>query len=252
MKAPSLPKLAAFGVLAALVAAAVAEAQPPASAPARQGPRGPGGEGGIPQMGGDPSPAPLLFHEIWNSTPMAQPITHEHLSNQNLALHLYGDVAAIRKSVHPIENYLYTGESVTNWGLTFSDPAANWDLTRNGKVKLKTRNSGYRFTHLMLKTADGKWYVSEEGAGESTYWTEVEYILPDLHWRALLMTDTPTNASNRRQPDPKRTPIVAMGVARPDLSKVEEIGFTDLMPGGWIPSTTRVNAFDLYGKKVPR
>jgi hypothetical protein len=80
----------------------------------------------------------------------------------------------------------------------------------------------------------------------------VEYILSDLHWRALLMTDTPTNASNQRKPDPTLVPIIPLGKATPDLKQVEEAGFSDLMPGGWIPATTRVNAFALYGKKVAR
>ena len=66
------------------------------------------------------------------------------------------------------------------------------------------------------------------------------------------MTDTPSNASNRRQPNPKRVPIIATSVGAPDLSRVDEIGFSDLMPGGWIPSTSRVNAFWLYGKAIPR
>ena len=53
----------------------------------------------------------------------------------------------------------------------------------------------------MIKTADGKYFVSEEGSGESTAWIETDYILSNLHWRNLLMTDTPSNASNRRQPE---------------------------------------------------
>jgi hypothetical protein len=80
----------------------------------------------------------------------------------------------------------------------------------------------------------------------------VEYPLQDLHWRNLLMTDTPTNASNKRTPDPTLVPIIPTTKATPDLTRVDEVGFSDLMPGGWIPATTRVNAWAVYGKKVPR
>lgn len=205
---------------------------------------------GIPQTGRNPEPAPLLFLEQWNSEPMAQPITADHLSNSNLALHLYGDTDAIRKSAHATENYTYTGEAVTNWGLTLSDPEAAWDLSRNGMMMLKTRNSGFRRTHIMLKTADGDWFVSEEGNPESTFWIEHEYILENLHWRRLSMTDTPTNASNRRDPIPGHEPLVPTSAATPDLTRVVEIGFTDLMPGGWIPAASRVRAFAVYGKRV--
>ncbi len=196
--------------------------------------------------------APLIFEEHWRDIPMAEPITHEHLTNQDLLLHIYGDWQHIRATQHPTEAYTYTGETVTNWALTLSDPKFYYDLSGAGKVMLRTRNSGYRFTHVVIKTLDGKWYASEEGSPESTSWIEREYALSDLHWRILLMTDTPSNSSNRRQPDPKLVPIVPMGVGHPDLAKVDEVGFSDLMPGGWIPSTSRVNSWKVFGKKVQR
>jgi hypothetical protein len=196
--------------------------------------------------------ATLIFEEHWRDIPMAEPITHEHLTNQDLLLHIYGDWQHIRATQHPTEAYTYTGETVTNWALTLSDPKFYYDLSGTGKVMLRTRNSGYRFTHVVIKTLDGKWYASEEGSPESTSWIEREYALSDLHWRILLMTDTPSNSSNRRQPDPKLVPIVPMGVGHPDLAKVDEVGFSDLMPGGWIPSTSRVNSWKVFGKKVQR
>lgn len=183
---------------------------------------------------------------------MAQPMVQENLGNQQLTLHLYGNPNEIRKTFHSSEDYTYTGETTTNWALTVSDKTSYWDLAVDGRLRVKTRNSGYRFLHLIVKTADAKYFVSEEGAGESTAWIETDYILGDLHWRNLLMTDTPTNASNRRAPDHKRTPIVATSRGTPDLSKVDEVGFSDLMVGGWIPATSRVNSFDLYGRAIPR
>ncbi len=177
----------------------------------------------------------------------------ENLGNQHLTLHIYGNADEIRKTFHPDEDYTYTGETVGNWALTVSDKTVVLESRPlTAAFDLKTRNSGYRFLHVVIKTADGEYFVSEEGAGESTAWIETDYILSDLHWRNLMMTDTPTNASNRRAPDPKRVPIVATSKATPDLSRVEEVGFSDLMPGGWIPATSRVNAFSLFGRAVPR
>ena len=66
------------------------------------------------------------------------------------------------------------------------------------------------------------------------------------------MTDTPTNASNQREPIPEHVPIIPLGVGNPDLTKVDEIGFSDLIPGGWIPATSRVKSWAVYGKKVER
>jgi hypothetical protein len=204
------------------------------------------------QMGADPTPAPIIFEEKWTRAPQAQPMTQANLGNQNLRLHLYGDVAGIRKTFHPVEDYTYTGETITNWALTVSDPASLWNLSGNGRVRLTTRNSGYRFTHIVLKTPDGSYFVSEEGSPESTSWIEREYILSDLHWRNLLMVDKPTNASNRRQPRPALTPIIPTSAATPDLTRIEEIGFSDLMPGGWIPATSRVKSWAVFGKKITR
>jgi hypothetical protein len=63
---------------------------------------------------------------------------------------------------------------------------------------------------------------------------------------------TPSTASNRRQPDPKRVPILPTSKGMPDLTQVDEVGFSDLMEGGWVPATSRVAAVELYGKAVPR
>ena len=175
-----------------------------------------------------------------------------NLGNQHLTLHIYGDASEIRKTMHPADDYTYTGETTSNWALTVSDKSSYWDLTGSARIRLVTQNSGYRFLHVVIKTADGRYYVSEEGSPESSSWIERDYVFSDLRWRNLMMTDTPTNASNRRQPNPKRVPIIPTSRATPELAKVEEVGFSDLMAGGWIPSTSRVKSFDLYGKAVPR
>ena len=232
--------------LVSWLAASIAASQATSATPQRPG----GGRGGFTSAPADP--AKLLFHEAWTRAPMSQPMVPDNLGNKHLELRIYGNANEIRKAFHPEEDYTYTGETVENWAITVSDKTSYWNLTGDGRIRLRTRNSGYRFLHVVIKTADGKYFVSEEGAGESTAWIETDYILSNLHWRTLLMTDTPSNASNRRAPNPKRIPIVATSTAAPDLSSVDEVGFSDLMPGGWIPSTSRVNAFWLYGKSVPR
>jgi hypothetical protein len=260
---------AAAATLFAIAAVAQTPAPSPGSNPAAAGARGAAGRGAGRSAGGGANginpgfnsggagigsadvPA-LIFEEHWRDIPQDEPATQKHLSNQNLVLHLYGDTQYIRATQHPTEAYTYTGETRTNWALTLSDPKNYWDLSGTGKVMLRTRNSGYRFTHIVIKTADGQMFASEEGSPESATWIEREYPTAELHWRILLMKDTPSNASNRRQPDPNLVPIIPMGIGHPDLTKVEEVGFSDLMPGGWIPSTSRVNSWKVYGKKVPR
>jgi hypothetical protein len=228
--------------VASLLATALLFGAPPQQAPGR-------GQAGFTSPPSDP--AKLLFREAW-TMPMQQPMVQSSLANEHLTLHIYGIADEIRKTMHPTEGYTYTGEATTNWAITVSDKTSYWDLRGDGRMRVRTRNSGYRFLHVVIKTADGKYFASEEGAGESTAWIDTDFILSDLAWRNLLMTDTPTNASNKRQPDPKRVPIIPTSKGTPDLTKVEEVGFSDLVAGGWIPATSRVNAFELWGKAVRR
>jgi hypothetical protein len=224
----------AMGVIAAAGFVAVSYAQGAAgqqTGAARQGGMPPAGQsrvGGTPIPGAN-EPPKSIFREAWTRAPLSQPITQENLANQNLTLHIYGDATQIRKAMHPLDDYTYTGETTTNWALTVSDKANLWDVTRGGKIRFKTQNTGYRFVHVVIKTADGKYFASEEGAGESSVWIETDFIFQDLHWRNLLMTDTPSNASNRRQPDPKRIPIIPTTKGTPDLAQIDEVGFSDLM-----------------------
>ena len=41
-------------------------------------------------------------------------------------------------------------------------------------------------------------------------------------------------------------------MAHPDLTKVDEIGFTDLMNGASSPACTRLDWIEVYGKPVKR
>ena len=250
--------LVAATMLSAQPAFAKASADPQEQPQTGRGRRG-AGQAQAPQQDRTPipgaagsEPSPLLFHEAWTRAPLTQPMGQANLGNQNLTLHIYGNANEIRKTFHPVDDYTYTGETTTNWAITVSDKASRWDLSGTAKIRLKTQNTGYRFLHVVIKTTDGRYYVSEEGSPESSVWIERDYVFSDLHWRNLMMTDTPTNASNRRSPDPKRIPIIPTSKATPDLKNVDEVGFSDLMAGGWIPSTSRVSAFDLFGKAVPR
>src|SRR5689334_918185 len=192
IRRPSMFNAAA--VLACCLAAAPAAGQG-ATPQTRPG----GGRGGFTSAPSEP--AQLLFHEAWTRAPMSQPMVQDNLGNKNLDLHIYGNANEIRKAFHPEEDYTYTGETVENWAITVSDKNSQWNLAGDGRIRLRTRNSGYRFLHVVIKTADGRYFVSEEGAGESTAWIETDYILSNLRWRNLLMTDTPSNASNRRAPN---------------------------------------------------
>ena len=102
----------------------------------REGGRGQRGRGGTP-IPGATAPPRMIFHEGWTRAPLSQPITQDNLGNQHLTLHIYGDPSQIRKAMHPLDDYTYTGETTTNAqsnrirGLTSPDAAINNFPTNN-------------------------------------------------------------------------------------------------------------------------
>ena len=235
----------AIGAAAVIGVVAIGDAQ---TAPARQG--GPA-RSGTPIPGAN-EPPKLIFHEGWTRAPLAQPITQENLANQNLTLHIYGDANQIRKAMHPLDDYTYTGETTTNWALTVSDKTSLWDVTAAARSASRPRTPATASCTSSSRPPTASTSRARRARASRACGSRPTYIFQDLHWRNLLMTDTPSNASNRRQPDPKRVPIIPTSKGTPDLTQIDEVGFSDLMEGGWIPATSRVAAFELYGKAVPR
>lgn len=102
-----------------------------------------------------------------------------------------------------------------------------------------TRQSGLNQIHAIIKLADGTWLVSEHGDAVGLDHHISEFTLSETRWIGL---------------DINRVVTRGLWLDKVDLTKVDEIGFTTLMPGsgqgyggygdvGWI---------EVYGKAVPR
>ena len=72
--------------------------------------------------------------------------------------------------------------------------------------------------------------------GVSTDWRETEIAVADLRWRQLDI----------------RALVEGATVERPDLSRVDEIGWSTLMTGGGTPASSRVDWIEIYAPAVPR
>jgi hypothetical protein len=90
--------------------------------------------------------------------------------------------------------------------------------------------------HLVIKLADGTWLVSEQSDGSSKDWRIHEFNMMDIDWYKLQIG----------------TVVETVPVSNPDLSKVDEIGFTDLMRGGESNACSRLDWIEVYGQPVPR
>jgi hypothetical protein len=101
--------------------------------------------------------------------------------------------------------------------------------------------SGFHLLRPILKLTNGTWLVGDKAVGLSTDWVESEIQLVDVRWRNLDIE----NVVEGRE---------ARWVDNPNLSRVEEIGFTDLMRGAGHGSGggSRVDWIQVSGKPVPR
>lgn len=183
----------------------------------------------------------LFFREDWKEIPAATPVTQGHVINPDLLLKLYGPGCdSIKKSHHeaPADDpyYIWSGLCTGNWAVTLKHKKMYADLTGYSKVLWRSKQAGLRCLHLLVKLADGTWLVSTQGDCLSKDWKITEFNIQDLSWYSLNINKI----------------IEVKLVVSPDLSKVEEIGFTDLMPGGSSDACSRLDWIEVYGKQVLR
>ena len=201
---------------------------------------------GAAKKGGKKAPArpPLFFREEWKTAPSAgvHPLSPDATANSNLELKLYGGKELTLSGAAGDENdplHPWSGLCETPCAVALRDKGNYVDLTGLAKVRWNTKVSGFHKVHLIVKLADGTWLVGDHSDGSTVDWHVTEFSIGDVRWLRLDMPKVLTKGNF---------------VEKPDLSKVDEIGFTDLMPGsghgpgGW----SDVALFEVYGKPVKR
>jgi hypothetical protein len=183
----------------------------------------------------------LFFREDFKETPAETPATQAHIANPDLILALYGPGRlGVKKSHHdkPPDDpyYIWTGTCEGNCAVTLRHKGAFADLTGQAKLRWRTKQAGFRLLRIVLKLADGRWLVSDQYDGPSEDWRVREFNFADIRWRRL---DIKTVTEGAWEP-------------KPDLSRVDEIGFTDLMSGGQSAACSRVDWIEVDGRPVKR
>ena len=183
----------------------------------------------------------LFFREDWKEIPPAIPVTQDHVANTELILGLYGPGRdSIKKSNHdyPVDDpyYIWSGLCERNWAVSLKNKKQNVDLTGNAKIIWRTKQSGFRNLRLILKLADGRWLVSDQFDDQSKDWRIREFNIMDINWHELHIEKIHEGRL----------------VSNPDLTNVEEIGFTDLMRGGKSSACSRLDWIEVYGNAVSR
>ncbi|MEZ5353060.1 MAG: hypothetical protein R2762_10525 [Bryobacteraceae bacterium] len=179
----------------------------------------------------------LLFREDWKETPAEKPVTAGHLANPNLILSLHGPgKTGIKKSHHdkPADDpfYIWSGEAPANWAVSLRHKAGPVDLSGQARIRWRSKQAGFRLLRLILQLADGTWLIGDQFDPPSVDWREHEFILAGIRWRQLRIG--PISESK--------------WVEKPNLARVSEIGFTDLMPGGGSDACSRLDWIEVYGR----
>ena len=178
---------------------------------------------------------PLLFREVWQQPPHTGPLTDENrritpqaLMNPNLTLQLYGpDARNIQVTSHNGIPDVWNGFTTSPVALTLRLKDSTMDLTGLTRVRWRTRTENLHALHPVVKLADGRLLVGSQrfespqrrmvgSNGFTGNFVISEVTFDDQRWFEL---------------DPEKV-VVKLEVNNPDLSRVEEIGYVDLMPGG--------------------
>jgi hypothetical protein len=138
---------------------------------------------------------------------------------------------------------LWTGVCNGPVAATLRDRNRYVDLRGLARIRWVTRVSGFHTVRPVVKLADGTWLVGDYGEGapstNSTLFLESEFAVSSIRWLAL---------------DIDRVVTRGTWVENPDLGRVDEVGFADLLPGsghGW-GGFVNVARFEVYGKPVSR
>ena len=191
--------------------------------------------------------SPLFFREVWKQTPAGgeHPVdVAQALSNANLELKLIGPTGKeiLMTGAETDENnpiHLWTGMCTTPCAFTLRDKTNFADLSGLARIKMVTKTSGFHKVSPIVKLADGTMLIADRFEGSTVDWLESDLAVSEMRWRKL---------------DPERVVTTGDWVVNPNLSRVDEIGFADLMPGsghgqgGW----SDVARIEVYAKPVKR
>jgi hypothetical protein len=138
---------------------------------------------------------------------------------------------------------LWTGVCQTPVAVTLRDRQNYVDLTGRARIRWTTRVSGFHVVRPVVKLADGSWFVGDYAEGEpsanSTLFLTSEFAVSSVRWLPL---------------DIDRIVTVGQSWVQPDLGRVDEVGFADLLPGsghGW-GGFVNVGTIEVYGRPVRR
>ncbi|HEY4342161.1 MAG TPA: hypothetical protein VGM97_19610 [Steroidobacteraceae bacterium] len=239
MRSRIVRSLTVFTALTLSVVATHADAQSSAKDAAAPAARAPGEGRRVTRPG-------LFFKEEWKPSTgkgAENPLTAASNDNPNLEMNLYVPSGEADITGKPGDEnnptHAWLGLCTSPCAVAFKDKGHFADLTGLGRIRWNTKTSGFHQVRPIVKLADGTWLIGDHADASPRDWLVSEISLADVRWLKLDISRVVTQG-----------PLLD----KVDLSKVDEVGFADLMPGsghgpgGW----SDVAQMEVYGKPVAR
>jgi len=174
------------------------------------------------------------------------PVVQGHVVDPNVELKQYGAAAKLL-TANGDPSSVWSGECDAPFAVTFRQKDNYLDLTGAARIRWITKTSGFHVVRPVLKLADGTLVVGDFASANVPMLAATEFPVATIRWVKLdparvVTVSSPGNSNNE------------IWVQNPDLSKVDEVGFADLMPasghgtGGYI----HLGSIEVYGRPVPR
>ena len=200
-------------------------------------------------------PVPVQLFKLTLQNEARASLAQGTITTPNLQLQLYGDGKNIivATGTGPQLPRLFFGLCTGPCGFTLRDTSNYFDLRGRAKITFTTIVSGFHRVRPIIKVADGTLLVGDQAEGSTADYHQYDISFSDCRWLRL---------------DPVRGVTLGATWVQPDLSRVEEVGVFDVIPGsgawsapglpverqppppagGWIA----ISSFELWGQPVRR
>ena len=235
----------------AALAIALATAVTASTVAQQPGPPAPGRGG----RGAAQPPAPIQLVNLALRNDARVPLSQSAIATPDVDLQLYGDGKNIIVATGsgPQLPRLFFGLCTGPCGFTLKDRQNYFDLRGRASIRFTTIVSGFHRVRPIVKLADGTLLIGDQAEGSTADYHRYDISFADCRWLRL---------------HPTRGVTLGGGWVEADLSRVDEVGIFDVIPGsgewtaqgapvekqpappagGWIAIST----FEVWGQTVRR
>jgi hypothetical protein len=202
-----------------------------------------------------PPAVPVLLLNLTLQNQTRMPLAQDAVTTPDVELQLYGDGKniVVATGTGPQFPRLFFGLCTGPCGFALRDKRNYFDLRGRASIRFTTIVSGFHRVRPIIKLADGTLLIGDQAEGSTADYHRYDLSFSDCRWLRL---------------DPVRGVTLGGAWVQPDLSRVDEVGYFDVIPGsgawsaqglpvekqpappagGWIA----VSSFELWGQPVSR